>query len=128
MGAKLVRDRIGNLEWQYPDAKASLRPVRDKGEHIRLLRNKVIEEFIEYLDAATGADVTMDVMGELADTQQALWDLILIEGFSVFGVEKMAREKGERVGTFINGMVWSLDDMHTVPTEPSPMSLKRLER
>lgn len=53
MGAKLVRDRIGELSWRYEQAKAGLRPVRDRAEHLRLLRMKLLEEVGELVSAET---------------------------------------------------------------------------
>lgn len=69
MGARLVRDRIGELEhWSIPEAKAGLRPVADREEHRRLLVQKLLEEVGEFIVTET----YQNAIEEAADVLEVL--------------------------------------------------------
>ncbi len=96
---KLVRDKIPAL-------------IRERGERIesitlkgdalvRALRQKLVEEAFEALDAATGDDL----LGELADVQEVLLALIGALNLDQNSVDQERLRKRKRRGGFEDGMM-----------------------
>jgi predicted house-cleaning noncanonical NTP pyrophosphatase (MazG superfamily) len=120
MGARLVRDRIGELEWGFPEAKAGLRPVVGIEEHRQLLIRKLLEEVGEFLAAPASSinerfDEAADILAVLVamlrledelqvhDGRQAdCWNVIVYDAEIV----TRARRKWQERGGFELGMVW----------------------
>jgi predicted house-cleaning noncanonical NTP pyrophosphatase (MazG superfamily) len=112
MGARLVRDHIGNVRWKVEEAKTLLRPVAHYQEHLSLLRSKLLEEVGEFLAAGTqGARIN-----EAADVLQVLIDFIRMnepdpDDMSTSGEIRLViihaqSVKGEELGGFTHGVVW----------------------
>lgn len=104
MGARLVRDRIGDLPWRYGDAKAALRPVRDMDEHIDLLHRKLLEEAGELMYATSREEMA----GEAADLIEAITALCTLRGVDIEQVERVRLAKYSQRGGFDRGTVWDL--------------------
>ena len=101
MGAKLVRDRIGDIEWVDGDSKRYLRPVKDSAEHDRLLTQKLLEEVGEFLATPT--------RNEAADVLEAMLAILRRKhGFPVTGTDICicALRKNRERGGFDGGLVW----------------------
>lgn len=104
MGARLVRHRIGDLEWKHPDAKAALRPVRDRAEHVALLRQKLLEECGELIVASEPSRITE----ELADVLEVLCGYAAVSGIAWEVVESACVAKLQARGGFTEGVVWDV--------------------
>lgn len=116
MGARLVRDRIGDVPWKVEEAKVGLRRVTSQKEHFALLRSKLLEEIGEFLIA----DNEDDTITEAADVLQVMIDMIRLRGFSgddeagvakinldaVITVRRLAKAKA--LGGFEYGTVWEV--------------------
>lgn len=89
---KLVRDRVGPLASPGFVTFGSV----PREQHLPLLRRKLIEEAIEYLD-----DPSAD---ELADVLQVVYDLCDLEGFTLGEVDDLRRGKEQKRGGFRHGM------------------------
>jgi predicted house-cleaning noncanonical NTP pyrophosphatase (MazG superfamily) len=110
MSARLVRDRIGELSWKFEDAKQGLRPTVDREEHLRLIRQKLLEEVAEFL-AATSEQESFE---EAADIFQVIIDMIGINMPNWGGTELLAAVDDIRLkklterGGFSQGTVWEI--------------------
>lgn len=98
---KLVRDRIG--ERVGPARGFHYEAIEFKDQHVRLLREKLGEEVVEYLCDPS--------LGELVDILQALEDLAVVDlGKSWMEVEDAADRKFRERGGFRNGTVMIATD------------------
>lgn len=106
MTTKLVRDKVGELPWRHEQAKAALRFVHDETEFVSLLRQKLLEEVGEFLEA--GNDV--DAIEEAADILEVIHAILARR--SIFApIEQVIREhdrKREQRGGFERGLVLNL--------------------
>lgn len=102
--AKLVRDRVGDLEWTYSDAKAALRPVRDVDEHIDFLHRKLLEEVGELI-MATSRD---GIAEEAADLIEVIRALCQVRGVPLRAVEITRLDKLASKGGFTGGVIWDV--------------------
>lgn len=92
---KLVRDRVSDID---TSEGLRYRRVRDRDEHVKRLRAKLVEEVGEYLIDPS--------VGELADISQAVEDLARADlGVSEVEVWNAKREKFEERGGFSEGVV-----------------------
>jgi predicted house-cleaning noncanonical NTP pyrophosphatase (MazG superfamily) len=92
---KLVRDRVGDTIG--PPRGFSYKPVRNRVEHLKLLRQKLLEEVGEYL-----TDPTIE---ELADVQEVVDCIAALAHGGIAELSDAAtRKRGER-GSFADGTV-----------------------
>ncbi len=92
---KLVRDRVHEVG---PAREFTYRPVRDRAEHVELLRQKLGEEVVEYLLNPS--------LGELADVYEAIRALGRVDlGVDPFEIGMEADRKLEERGAFDQGLV-----------------------
>lgn len=108
MGGKLVRDRVGELDWSLTGpgegAKRALRPVKDVDEHIDYLHKKILEEAGELIMAASEEEVAE----EAADLIEAVKALCAVRGVHHFTVETRRLDKLAQRGGFTEGLVWDV--------------------
>lgn len=120
MGARLVRDRIGDIPWKYgDDSKQGLRWVRGLNELNQLSLQKLLEECGEFLAAVANQELTegtdaSDSIEEAADILEVLIARIRV----IFATPYPSRkeilnqiivaldEKHEERGGFEKGVVW----------------------
>lgn len=104
MGARLVRDRVGDVDWRFPEAKAGLRPVRDGEEHSWLLLQKLLEEVGEFSVATTPEEI----VAEGADVLEVILTWLELAGVAAphTALTDAANAKREAVGGFTSGVVW----------------------
>jgi len=105
MGAKLVRDRIGDLAWSIEEAKVGLRPVASTDEHKRLLLMKLLEEVGELVAATT----PLERLEEAADIFEVLCSILDVfdrQESSTKMFMAMAKQKYTERGGFDIGTVW----------------------
>jgi len=105
MGAKLVRDRIGDIPWRDEASKAALRPVTDTEEYQRLLLMKLLEEAGELVAAQTFPER----LDETADILEVLCSMLYVfdarqDSLNEI-IEKMRQKHAER-GGFEHGTAW----------------------
>lgn len=95
---KLVRDK---LEYAVGGGNIVYEEV-DKDTHIRLLRRKLLEEAIEYMDDPSPS--------ELADVMQVVRDLCVLDlKIELDGLEVIRAVKQGRRGGFNQGVVMSIE-------------------
>lgn len=91
---KLVRDRVG--QFIAGDQGVSYEPVYNGADHQRLLRAKLLEEAVEYLQNPS--------LGELADVLQAVHDLAVVDlAAEIDALEAERVHKLEERGGFAEG-------------------------
>jgi predicted house-cleaning noncanonical NTP pyrophosphatase (MazG superfamily) len=95
--SKLVRDKI--IDDQIANGEKPKYRKLDRGEHITALIDKIIEETKEL----KSTDQT-EVIGEIADIQQAIDDLIEIYGITKDELVEIQVTKAEKKGTFAKGL------------------------
>ncbi len=91
---KLIRDKLRD-EYERVGQKAVYRAL-SKTDHIKELKRKIIEEANE-IPAEGHLD---DAIGEIADVQQALNDLIKLLGVSNEQIEAVTQKKFDKKGGF----------------------------
>ncbi len=100
----MIRDRIGEF---LGDSKVRYEPVRDRDQHVDLLRGKLLEEAIEYV-----RDPSVGEAADVLDALQALAAIDLeVDWSEVVGC---AKAKTEERGGFTEGTV-----MVVLTTAPS---------
>lgn len=104
---KLVRDRVG--EFPGGDGAVEYRPEPDREVHVGLLRDKLIEEALEYFKNPS--------VGELADVLQAVYDLAQIDlDVDRAEVEGARIDKFNERGGFLEGVCMFVTT--TAPAKP----------
>lgn len=93
---KLVRDYIPEII-EKAGKKAEFRVVEDKEEIIRLLEEKLLEEWQEYKESGS--------VEEIADLLEVLFALAERKGISREELLELARKKAEERGGFRRGVV-----------------------
>ena len=92
---KLVRDRVSEVD---TSEGITYRQVRDRAEHVKLLREKMGEEAVEYLVTPS--------LAELVDAAQALRNLAAVDlGVTWEEVEAARIAKYQERGGFLQGTV-----------------------
>jgi predicted house-cleaning noncanonical NTP pyrophosphatase (MazG superfamily) len=94
---KLVRDRIPELAGQ-PGAFREADPA----EFDRLLRDKLLEEAAEAVDAPGPAEL----LDELGDVLQVLYALATEAGYSAAEIECARARKARTHGTYTRRILW----------------------
>lgn len=107
---KLVRDKIPSNIEQKGEAAGS---THSTGEYLlRLLREKLIEESFEVLDA-----VDQDaIIGELADVSEVIEGILSHIGISKAELDQIQRKKREQAGGFRDGTIL-IDTRNPLPTD-----------
>lgn len=104
MGKVLVRDRA--LEnWRVPGAEHQVRPVRDSGEHRRLLLQKLLEEAKEVVFAEDRQEMLKELSDVLSVSAALAWN----HGIQWGEVEAKRVTRDHASGGFTQGMVWETD-------------------
>lgn len=110
MSARLVRDRIGEVPWKFHEAKQGLRPVTGHREHLKLIRQKLLEEVSEFL-AAVGEH---ELLEEAADILQVITDMVRLDmpGWNEYKllavINDIRLKKLDERGGFSQGTVWEI--------------------
>lgn len=91
---KLVRDNIPEII-AIKGGKAEYRYIHDNDEYVKLLRQKLVEEVDEFLNAKT----VEEEIEELADIFTVVWHLDAMSGSHV---KETVIEKGREKGYFFN--------------------------
>lgn len=101
MGARLIRDHMGEVPWKCEELKGCLRSVHGETEHETLLRMKLGEEVAEFLAAQSRAEM----IEEMADIFEVL-DTFMSR-HKIYGSEVDARQvdKYRERGGFKTGLV-----------------------
>ena len=103
MGAKLVRDRIEELPWRAEQEKKYLRLVTSTEEHIRLLRQKILEKLGELFSAES----PLKAAEEAADVMEAMAVYLSLLGVEDTDVVNLIRDKKyDERGGFQIGVVY----------------------
>jgi predicted house-cleaning noncanonical NTP pyrophosphatase (MazG superfamily) len=109
MGAKLVRDRMGDIPWGDEDAKKYLRPVRDAEEHMALLIAKLLEEVGE-LQACDSAAEAVEEIADLCEVIDGIVHLFVREMEHTEGqVRQVRTSKFAQRGGFLEGLVFDFN-------------------
>lgn len=99
MSARLVRDKMHNF---FPPGQlGSLRPVEDREEHLRLLRQKIIEEAGELALAPSAVAAAI----EAPDLIETIFALMLLLGIDEQAVARLRERKWQERGGFTQGVV-----------------------
>lgn len=107
MGAKLVRGRVQDLPWRAESEKQYVRKVVDPAEHIRLLRQKILEEVGEMFAAPSPENAAH----EAADVLEAIAAYLTLIGLKDNNQVNLLREaKFEARGGFFEGIVYEGQD------------------
>lgn len=101
MGARLVRDYIGQIPWDREDLKQHLRPVRDDREHEALLRLKLEEEVAELLAARNKTEMAE----EIVDIYEVLDAFIDRHHITRDELDIRQQDKYQERGGFLTGLV-----------------------
>lgn len=101
MGARLVRDDA-LAAWTVPGAEHQVRPVRGIGEHIMLLRKKLLEEAGE----VAFADDRGEIVKELADVWEVVRSIAVLHAIDPHEVLAVADYRRQQSGGFERGLVW----------------------
>ena len=113
---KIVRDKIPDIiERRGERAKI----IRLQGEAlIKALRQKLVEEAIEALDASSGEDL----VGELADVSEVIAGLCNALNVPVVHLRSVQKDKRQKRGGFQEGIMLSrTTSPHSIhPTSPTP--------
>lgn len=106
---KLVRDKVGEL--LAGGGKVSYEPLDDRELHVKLLREKLIEEALEYHKKPS--------VGEAADVLQALFDLVDLDlRASRADLEEARVDKYNERGGFLEGTAMFVTTLAPPPGEP----------
>jgi len=103
---KLVRDRIPEIIFKQKK-KPFFRKIEDKKEIIRLLEEKLLEEFEEFKKEKNAE--------ELADLLEVIFSIGKYLGFSQAHLLKVMREKGQKRGRFNDGLFLESVDEGSLP-------------
>ena len=112
MGAKLVRDRMGDIPWQDEEAKKYLRPVRNSSEHFNLLHLKLMEEVGELMIADSPHAMAEELgdIYEVLDAMVAFINELLDEDLAESNrVREIVRRKHQERGGFTEGLVFDMN-------------------
>lgn len=101
MGARLVRDYVGQIPWDREEMKQHLRPVHDDQEHKALLRLKLEEEVAELLAARSEAEM----VDELVDIYEVLEAFVDQHHISREDIAQRQANKYQERGGFLTGVV-----------------------
>jgi len=104
MGAKLIRDRMGDIPWEVEAAKGLLRRPNNAHEHGRLLIQKLLEEVGELV----AAESTKDMTNEIADVMEVLEGLATWHDIGDQEVQAAKRARYVARGGFQDGLVWDV--------------------
>jgi predicted house-cleaning noncanonical NTP pyrophosphatase (MazG superfamily) len=94
----LVRDC---MKWKIEQVTPYVRPAKDVGEHLRLLRRKFLEEVGEVLEAEEAEEIAE----ELGDLLQVIIDYANITGVGMAAVRSHRVRKLRAKGGFDGGTV-----------------------
>lgn len=108
MGAKLIRSKIHLTEWEDPELKQFIRPVKDEAERAALLTQKLFEELGEFM-AAFQSGTRHEVCDEAGDVIDVLRALVYAREAHPDQIETARVNKGAEFGTFIDSnYVWEM--------------------
>jgi predicted house-cleaning noncanonical NTP pyrophosphatase (MazG superfamily) len=107
VGAKLVRDRMGDIPWQDEGAKKYLRPVKDAIEHFNLLHLKLMEEVGELMIAESPSAMAEE-LGDIYEVLDAMVAFVNEDLGQPGSVREIVRRKHAERGGFTEGLVFDM--------------------
>ena len=108
MGAKLIRSKLPDTQWEDPELKKFIRACHSPEERAELLTQKLFEEMGEFVAALASGDRS-EIAGEGGDVIDVIRALAFDRGVHPDVLETTRLNKGAEFGTFIDSnYVWEM--------------------